>query len=94
MACLEELQQLRFAKLHLHKTQDFWSNVQMRCTKPRLDKVKHCKSPRTPHTNCEARRRRGGGLGLICSCRSWAPCCHQVDHELLCMSNTLESNLS
>lgn len=30
MACLEELQQLRFAKLHLHKTQDFWNNVQMR----------------------------------------------------------------
>lgn len=38
-----------------------------------------------PHTKCQARWRRGENLWLFWSHKTWAPCSHWADHEMLCI---------
>jgi len=75
MLNVKEAAQLRFAKLHLQKSQDFWNNVLWQSndiTKTEFGHNAHTKyniSAQTPHTYCSHRTR--------------TPCNYWVHRELL-----------
>lgn len=75
---------LRFAKLHLEKTQEQWSNVLW------IVEVMHSSMfgedfKKGTNTSFELCWWWGDDFGLFSSHRTWTPCSHWVSHELLCI---------